>query len=159
MHAHCVEGPERPVSNASIALVLREAKRLHRSAKSDALSSSLPVLRRLLSAGVLRDTTLPNAFRARSTLQRKHFLRLLALEAGFSSWETYRPALQNTHPSELDAFIVLEKGWAFIHNWFPAEEQAQLAKADGRVVRIGNQAVVLTPQQVEDHYRFGGSHE
>ena len=108
---------------------------------------------------MLPNTTLPNAFRARSNLQRKHFLRLLALEAGFSSWETYRPALKNTHPSELDAFIVLEKGWAFIHSWFPSEEQAQRAKADGRVVRIGNQAVVLTPQQVEDHYQFGGRHE
>lgn len=159
MHAHCVEGPERPVGNASINLALREAKRLHRGAKSDALSSSLPVLRRLLSAGVLRNTTLPKAFHARSGLQRKHFLRLLALEAGFPSWETYRPVLMTIHPSELDAFLVLEKGWAFLHSWFPSEEQAQVAKPDGRVLRIGSHAVVLTPQQVEEHYRFGGRHE
>lgn len=159
MHAHCVEGPERLISNASIGLVLREAKRLHHGAKSDALSSSLPVLRRLLSAGVLRNTTLPKAFHARSGLQRKHFLRLLALEAGFPSWETYRPILMTTHPSELDAFVVLEKGWAFLHNWFPSVEQAEVAKTGGRVVRIGSHAVVLTPQQVEDHYRFGGRHE
>ncbi|MFN3579715.1 MAG: hypothetical protein ACK4VV_04500 [Pseudomonas sp.] len=160
MHSHFSENPEPSISSTSITLALREAKRLHRIAKSDALSSSLPVLRRLLSAGVLRNTTLPQAFRARSSLQRKHFLRLLALEAGFSSWEAYRPALMCINPSELDSFIVLEKGWAFVHNWFPSEEQAQaqVAKVGGRVLRIGSHAVALTPQQVEDHYKFGGSH-
>jgi len=84
----------------------------------------------------------------------------LANEAGFLSWETYRPALCSIPPSELDSFILLERGWAFAHNWFPSEEQtqAQVAKVGGRVLRIGRHAVALTTQQVDDHYQFGGSH-
>lgn len=160
MRSHFSEKSELPIGSSSVALVLREAKRLHRAAKSDFLFSALPVLRRLLSASVLRDTTLPEAFRARDSLQRKHLLRLLAVEAGFSSWETYRPALSSIQPSELDSFIVLERGWAFVHNWFPSEEQAQaqVTQIGGRVLRIGRHAVALTDQQVEDHYKFGGSH-
>ena len=159
-HSHRSENPALPMGRSSVALVLREARRLHRIAKSHSLSSSLPLLRRLLSAGILRDTTLPEAFRARASLQRKHLLRLLAVEAGFLSWEAYRPALSSIQPSELDSFIVHEKGWAFVHNWFPSAElaQAQVAKVGGRVVRIGSHAVALTAQQVEDHYKFGGNH-
>ena len=160
MRTHHSEDPGLPTGSSSVALVLREAKRLHRIAKSDSLSSSLPLLRRLLFAGVLRDTTLPEAFRARGSVQRKHLLRLLAIEAGYPSWETYRPALSRIQPSELDSFVVLERGWAFVHNWFPSEEQAQaqVAKVGGRVVRIGRHAVALTAQQVEDHYKLGGRH-
>ncbi|MES2819678.1 MAG: hypothetical protein V4812_11920 [Pseudomonadota bacterium] len=156
MQSRVSENPELTNHSSSAVIVLREAKRLHRIAKSGSLSSSLPLLRRLLSAGVLRDTTLPEAFRARSGLQRKHFLRLLAIEAGFSSWEKYRPALSSIQPSELDSFIVLEKGWAFIHDWFPSEEhaQAQVDKVGGRVLRIGRHAVALTVQQAEQHYQF-----
>lgn len=161
MRSHHSESPQLPICSTSVDLVLREAKRLHRIAKSDSLSSSLPQLRRLLSAGVLRNSTLPELFRTRDSLQRKHFLRLLALEAGFSSWEAYRPALSNVQPSELDSFVVLERGWAYIHHWFSSEQQAQaqVSKVGGRALKIGHHAVALTVQQVQDHYKFGGYHD
>ncbi|MDM0111356.1 hypothetical protein QTI66_04300 [Variovorax sp. J22R133] len=137
--------------SASAALVLREAKRLHRAATSDSISTSLPVLRRLLGTEVLRGVALPEAFRRRATLQRKHFLRLLAAEAGFESWERYRPALCHVAASELEHFKVLQKGPAFAKHWFANEREARdhEAKFGGRTVRMGCQAVVLTPALVE----------
>ncbi|MCB2034182.1 MAG: hypothetical protein KDF57_13060, partial [Ottowia sp.] len=51
-------------------LVLREARRLHRAARSDQLSTALPVLRRLIAEGVLAGTSLPQLHRARHTVQR-----------------------------------------------------------------------------------------
>lgn len=138
----------------SVALVLREARRLQRAAQSDSLSTSLPVLRRLLAAGLARSVSLPFAYRMRADLQRKHFLRLLALEAGFASWDAYRPVLEQAPPSDLEPLLLLSKGWALAHHWFAStsEAQAQVDRMGGRVVRIGSHAVALTPEQA-DHYR------
>ena len=73
--------------------MLREAKRLHRAATSDALSEALPVLRRLLAARAVPACPLQALFRDRASLQRKHVLRMLAFEAGHASWEAYSQAL------------------------------------------------------------------
>ena len=75
------------------AAVLRAAKKLHKSACSDSLSQSLPVLRRILATGVVQDMSLPLLFERRAMLQRKHVLRMLALEAGHSSWQQYSQEL------------------------------------------------------------------
>lgn len=148
------------VEHPSITLTLREAKRLHRLAQSDSLSSSLPVLRRLLAAQVMRNLSLPDAFRRRSAVQRKHLLRLLAIEAGYRLWEDYRAALVDMHPSALDHFIVLRDGWAFAHSWFASEQQAkaQVTEAGGRILQIGKHVVALSAEQVE-HYRLEKRHE
>jgi hypothetical protein len=53
--------------------------------------ATLPVLRRVLASGAIRHDSLPEAFRRRGELQRKHLLRTLAVEAGFESWEAWRP--------------------------------------------------------------------
>lgn len=149
MHPFLPEPHPVPAGSPALAIVLREARRLQRLAQSDALSSALPPLRRLMAAGVLRGTGLPQAFRTRDRLQRKHFLRLLALEAGHPSWEAYRPTLEHVPPAALAAFALLERGWGQTHQWFASESQARahVAQAGGCVLRIGQQAVALTAQQ------------
>lgn len=132
-------------SLTSIQVVLREAKRLHRAAISDSLSAALPVLRRILAAGAVATTTLPDLFRVRYTVQRKHVLRTLAFEAGCRSWEEYRPILAHTDARQLEQFAVLEMGYANLNLWFSNEPEAlQFAtQHGGRAVRVGMQAVVL----------------
>jgi hypothetical protein len=129
------------------ALVLREARRLHRAARSDHLSAALPVLRRLIKAGVLLGISLPELHRARGTVQRKHVLHLLALEAGHPSWEHYRPALRQAQPHDLLALRLHARGWATLNTWFPSEAAARAAMQGraGRLVRVGQQAVWLAP--------------
>jgi hypothetical protein len=126
-------------------MVLREAKRLHRAATSDALSTALPVLRRLLAAGALPCATLPELYRRRQAVQRKHILRTLAVEAGFGNWESYRPSLAGNDAALLAQLAVQESGGSHLNLWFSDEAQAQAYAAvhGGRAVRVGQQAVVL----------------
>ena len=126
--------------------MLREARRLHRVAQSDSLFTSLPVLRRLLAAAVGPTGNLPELFRNRAMLRRKHLLRTLALEAGYSSWEMFRPSLNHIHPSELEHFAVVEKGWANLNLWFSTEFDAQTYASEhgGRAMRVGSQGVVVS---------------
>jgi hypothetical protein len=135
----------------SSQVVLREAKRLHRAAISDSLSAALPVLRRILAAAAVAKTTLPDLFRRRYTMQRKHVLRTLAFEAGRRSWEEYRPTLTHMDPRHLEQFAVLEKGYANLNLWFSSEPEAlQFAtQHGGRAVRVGMQAVVLPASEGE----------
>lgn len=132
-------------STQIVSIVLREAKRLHRAATSDSLSSALPVLRRLIAAGAMPASSLPELFRLRSTVQRKHILRTLAIEASYGSWEEYRPKLEHVDAQQLEQFEVLDKGYANLNLWFSSESEAQLFARDngGRVVSVGGQAVVL----------------
>ena len=129
----------------STKLLLREAKRLHRAATSDSLSQALPVLRRFLNAGATPISSLPSLFRQRHGLQRKHVLRLLAMEAGYSSWEAYRPALSQLTTRHLEHLAVQETGFAHLNLWFASEIDALAFASEhgGRVVRVGQQAVVL----------------
>jgi hypothetical protein len=126
-------------------LVRREAKRLHRAATSDSLAAALPVLRRLLAAGAITETTLPGLFRRRDTVQRKHVLRTLAFEAGSPSWEAYRPTLDHTDVRQLEAFAVVGTGYAKLNLWFSNEPDAArfASQHGGHSVRVGTQAVVL----------------
>lgn len=130
----------------SVDLVLREARRLHRAAQSDSLSTSLPVLRRVIAAAVVPISNLPELFRNRTTLRRKHLLRTLALEAGYPSWEIFRPSLDLMHLSELEHFAVIEKGWANLNLWFSTESNAQAHASEhgGRAMCVGNQGVVVS---------------
>lgn len=148
IHKH----PPRPSSSsAAIApgeaasLVLHEARSLHRAANSDSLSRSLPVLRRLLATGVLHGMPLPELHRQRATVQRKHVLRMLALEAGFPGWEAYRAALAHMKADELPHFDIVWRGAGYPNHWFASldEAQAHAARHGGRVMRVGAQAVVM----------------
>lgn len=130
---------------SSTDVVLREAKRLHRAATSDVLSDALPVLRRLLAAHVVAVHTLPLLYRARATVQRKHVLRMLAIEAGHGSWEKYSEALPQLDPQVLLQALASERNPATLKLWFASEAEATryAARHGGRTTRIRKQAVVL----------------
>ncbi len=131
----------------AVAQVLREARRLHRAAVSGPLVCALPVLRRLLASGAMTPATLPVAYRQRATLQRKHVLRALAVEAGFDSWQAYRPALERMTAADLQHLAVWQRGPGCLNLWFrsAAEAEAFASTRGGSVVRMGRQAVVLPP--------------
>lgn len=134
---------------SSTALVLREARRLHRAAASDSPSVSLPVLRRILAAAAVPAQSLPALFRARDTVQRKHVLRTLAVEAGHPSWEAYSRALPLVDVQHLQQALSAEQGTASLKLWFPSEDQARrhAAEQGGHAVRVGRQGVVLPVPQ------------
>ncbi len=141
----------------STKLLLREAKRLHRAATSDSLSQALPVLRRFLNAGATPIASLPDLFRQRHGLQRKHVLRLLAMEAGYSSWEAYRPALSQLTANQFEHLAVSETGFAHLNLWFASEVDALafVSENGGRVVRVGQQAVVMPCEATDSSDRQG----
>lgn len=124
------------------------ARQLHRAALSDSLRVSLPVLRRILATGTLRDLTLPQLHQQRGMVRRKHLLRTLAIEAGHSGWEQYSQALAGMSVAQLPHLDVLQPAAGYPNLWFSTQEQAQIyAKSNGgRVVPVGTQAVVLMHQ-------------
>jgi hypothetical protein len=132
-----------------VSLLLREAKKLHRAAISESLADSLPILRRLLGAQVIRDMTLPELSRQRHMVQRKHVLRALAIEAGYSGWEAYRGALIGMGPDTLQPFDVLRRTAGYPNLWFSSVEAAESYAVEhgGHAVRVGQQAVILMETQ------------
>ena len=146
MHASSASPAPHPSHDTSaLGLVLRTAKRLHRAATSQSTADSLPVLRRLLAANVLTGTSLPQLNRERDGIQRKHLLRLMALEAGHESWETYRAALLNMPPEDVQHFDILRQKAGYPNLWFstPDQARAHATRHGGKVVHVGAQAVVL----------------
>jgi hypothetical protein len=134
-----------PESEA-LHLVLREAKRLHKAALSEPLAVSLPVLRRILVSQTLQRIALPELRRHKHIVQRKHILRMLAIEAGFPSWEPYRQALVSMQPAQLRHFdIARHQGAGHLNLWFSTvdEAQAHAAEHGGRVLPVGQHGVVL----------------
>lgn len=140
--------PIDPPSQPSIELVLREAKRLHRAARSDSLCAALPVLRRLLQADAVPRVSLPELFRRRTLVQRKHLLRALAVEAGHESWEQYRPVLSRTPATALQHFELVQPGAGHLNLWFPSASAARIfaAHSGGQALRVGRQGVVLAAE-------------
>jgi hypothetical protein len=138
-------------------LVLRQARKLHRAATSTSIVFAMPAVRRVHAAGVFPGLALSALYRERATLQRKHFLRALAVEAGFPDWETFRPQLDLMPPEAFEHFKLADEGFAKLNTWFSNEAQAQ-AFADqhgGRVVKVGAQAVVM-PLDVQAEAPDGG---
>lgn len=133
-----------PVANA-VDAILREARCLHKAVKSARLAASLPVLRRLLASRALAPQPLPELHRQRQNIQRKHVLRMLALEAGFSSWEAYREALAGRDATGLEHFDIARQSAGQLNLWFSSPEQAEqyAHQHGGRVMRVGYQAVIL----------------
>jgi hypothetical protein len=135
--------------------MLREAKRLHRAATSDALSEALPVLRRLLAARAVPACPLQALFRDRASLQRKHVLRMLAFEAGHVSWEAYSQSSQDSQSVVLS--VAAQRSTAMLKHWFVGEQQAvQFASAHGGLVtRVGHQGAVVWPVPERQRGREG----
>lgn len=145
-------------SSAAQAAMLREAKRLHRAATSEALSEALPVLRRLLAARSVPACPLQVLFRDRASLQRKHVLRMLAFEAGHASWEAYSRALCNLAPPSVALSVAAQRSTAVLKHWFVGERQAvQFASVHGGLVTcVGPQGAVVWPMHER---RKGGEGE
>lgn len=129
----------------SVDLVLREARKLHHAAQSASLDKSLPVLRRILNSHTLDGLSLPELHRRREMVQRKHILRTLAIEAGFASWEAYRPALASIPASQLTHIDQLWREAGYLNSWFSTFEEAlaHAAAHGGRALRLGRQGVVV----------------
>lgn len=145
MHTPHVSPSTSATAGGAVSAVLREAKRLHRAAASDSLAQSLPVLRRLLQQQVLLGISLPALRRQRDIVQRKHMLRLLAAEAGFSAWEAYRARLVTMSVADLAHFDMVRAQVGYPNLWFSTPEEAQrhVDQHGGRLMRVGQQAVVL----------------
>ncbi|PKF61580.1 hypothetical protein CW745_09645 [Psychromonas sp. psych-6C06] len=138
-------------TNDQIEALLREARILHRVAKAGTISQALPILRRLKAAGAGHNQSLSTLFNQRNTLQRKHFLRVLALEAGYPSWEKYKPALLTKAQQTSFDFAHNGNDIATLNLWFSSHQEAQeYAKLQGgRVLNYGQQAVVIADNSSE----------
>jgi hypothetical protein len=139
-----VHHSRRTTGNA-VNLVLREAKKLQRAATSESLAQALPVLRRLLSSNTLTGINLPELHRRRDIIQRKHLLRMLAIEADYPSWEWYRKALVHMKADEVEHFDIIRSKAGSLNHWFSsmAEAREYATIHGGRPFRVGQQAVVL----------------
>lgn len=135
--------PCNPESAAD--LVLRIARNLHRAAYSESKIVALPVLRRLLATATLTAISLPELYRSRDIIQRKHILRMLAVEVGFQCWEDYRHALDSMSADQLSHFDHLRRTAGYPNLWFSNYDEAQCYAKDnnGHALRVGLQAVVL----------------
>lgn len=132
----------------AVDIVLREARRLHRAAASPSLETALPVLRRLLAARVLPMRTLPECHRLRARVQRKHLLRMLAIEAGCAQWDDWRSLLVSGAAAAPDYATARDVGR--LKHWFvdPSDAVRHAAGCGGTVVCIGGQAAVVAPVAV-----------
>lgn len=129
----------------AVDMVLRQARRLHRAARTGSISVAMPAIRRAHAAGVFSELTVSALYRQRHLLQRKHFLRTLAIESGFPDWERFRPELQRLAPEALVHLQAAETLWSSLNHWFSteAEAAAHAHTHGGRVLRMGHQAVVV----------------
>lgn len=93
----------------------------------------------------MRDMTLLELNRQRDTIRRKHILRMLAVEAGYSSWESYRKELGKLRSDDLPHYEIALKYAGSPNCWYSTFEQAQehAAQHGGRPIRVGQQGVVV----------------
>jgi hypothetical protein len=144
MHTH---SPRNNPAAYNAEFLRRVARRLQREAHSEKPSSSLPVLRRLLQAGVVPAARLTDLYHAREFVQLKHMLRMIAAELGYPSWEACKHEIDRKPASMLDRFR-LDLGAFGDYNqvWFSNEKEAQQWQAEngGHMVVYGSQAVVMT---------------
>ena len=145
MHSQPQLQPQTPHLESAAELVLHIARNLHRAVSSDALAISLPVLRRILATKTLTEISLLELQRHRDIVQRKHVLRMLAIEAGFNCWEDYRHALDEMPADQVSHFEQFSRSAGYPNLWFSTYEEAQdyVRENTGRALKIGSQAVVL----------------
>ena len=138
-----------PIS--AVEQALRQARTLHRASKDATLLVAMPAVRRAHGADVFAELALSALYRQRHLLQRKHFLRVLAVEAGFANWESYLPALRSQPPPALEHYTNWRE-FGYPNAWFSTHAQA-IAFAEergGKVVRYGQQAMVVRQESGED---------
>ncbi len=143
--------PDSPLAVSSAALVRRQAHKLHLAARTGSISLAMPALRLLQSTDIFPGQALSTLYRQRQKLQRKHFLRALAVQAGFADWESLRPQLDQLPAEAFDHFKANNEWVANINAWFSDEQQAQAhaQQYGGRVYRVGTQAMVRSVEALQ----------
>ncbi|AMM14423.1 hypothetical protein AX768_10245 [Burkholderia sp. PAMC 28687] len=125
----------------------RHARRLLRLARGESTSTAMPVLRRLLAAGVMREaTTLTQLHEKRAAIQLKHVLNMLAVELGHFGWDACQAVVDTQAPAVIDryrfdagAFGDYEKVWFAS----AAESREWQREHGGYIVEYGDQAVAI----------------
>ncbi|RKP52800.1 hypothetical protein [Trinickia fusca] len=121
------------------------ARRLLRAVHGD-MTRALPVLRRIVAAGVIPAHSLTALYAARTEVRLKHVFSMLATELGYADWHTCKNDIDGRDPAVLDAYrFEAAPPGDFTLNWFPDEPTARAWQAQhgGYVVRYGRQAVAL----------------
>lgn len=135
-----------PSNPTNSEFLRRHARRLVREGRSAEPSKALPVLRRIIDAGLMPELSVTDLYAVRETLQLKHVLHMLAHELGFSAWELCKPEIDQRDTVVLDRYR-LEQGQFgdFSQNWFADEQTArQWQQANGGyLISYGKQAVAI----------------
>jgi hypothetical protein len=141
--------PTSPEIGSAHALILADARRLHRLALRGSLASALPVLRRLIRADLFPTLSLPELHRQRGSIRRKHILRMLAIESGYRSWEELLPILERAAPTDLPFAKASRIDPSQLNLWFSSLDLAIRFTHEygGEAVSVGPQAVVLPTTQ------------
>ncbi len=134
-----------------INIWLLEAKKLHKTSKSELLSHALPVLRRLLNSKTLVDISLPELKKNIHIIKRKHLLQMLALENGHPRWPQIKQAIQVKAQADelLLPYDIELKNAGYPTLWFAKVEEAETyAKLNqGKVIVVGEQAAWLPAEK------------
>lgn len=135
--------PETSATADTLDRVLHHARRLHRAARSSSVAAAMPVIRRIHAVGVFPELSVVGLYRARASLQRKHVLRMMAIEAGHAGWEGYRAVLPTLALDAIAPWHLSEHVAAGLNVWFSNEAEARAALGDAVTLRrYGTQVVV-----------------
>lgn len=124
----------------------RHARRLVRDGRADQPSKALPVLRRVIDAGLMPELAVTDLYNVRETLQLKHILHTLARELGFASWDVCKQEIDRCEATVLDRYRFEQGQFGdFEQNWFPDEVTARAWQQEngGYIVNYGKQAVAI----------------
>ncbi|MFJ9452700.1 MULTISPECIES: hypothetical protein [unclassified Herbaspirillum] len=124
----------------------RHARRLVRDGRADQPSKALPVLRRVIDAGLMPELAVTDLYNVRETLQLKHILHTLARELGFASWDVCKQDIDRCDTTALDRYRFEQGQFGdFEQNWFPDEPTARAWQQEngGYIVNYGRQAVAI----------------
>jgi hypothetical protein len=132
-------------NNDTLKHLLREARKLHKTVKTGSLSQSLPILRRLITSKTLTQLSLPELRNKPDIVQRKHLLQMLAHEAGYSSWASYKQAIEATNTKHDDHYSLVLQQAGYPNLWFSSLNEAEeyVKYHGGKPVAVGTQAVVI----------------
>ena len=124
----------------------RHARGLLRRAHADSTSTVMPVVRRLLAAGVTRAETLAQLHETRADVQLKHILNMLAVELGHFGWDACKPVLDTRESAVIDRYR-FDVGAFGDHEkvWFAGADIAREWQREhgGYIVEYGDQAVAI----------------
>ena len=124
----------------------RHARGLLRRAHADSTSTAMPVVRRLLAAGVTRAETLAQLHETRADVQLKHILNMLAVELGHFGWDACKPVLDTRESAVIDRYR-FDVGAFGDHEkvWFAGADIAREWQREhgGYIVEYGDQAVAI----------------